>query len=176
MIRNLIVKSGLLLQKNQKFFVQERAWKLLALKSLSEWPNQNSRHNWTELEGIWSARLRDRMPFPQNRNSASLISKCFKRKFLGRLEMKNFVSARRFYDFAKMPNVCGCVDGTLIPILAPSVNEPQFVDRHGNHSINCMMVSGPDNYRFYYCSANWPEKSTNTGFLSFQSACSSGTG
>ncbi len=72
---------------------------------------------------------------------------------------------RRFYDFAKMPNVCGCVDGTLIQILAPSVNEPQFVDRHGNHSINCMMVSGPD-YRFYYCSANWPDSVNDCRVLS----------
>ncbi len=62
---------------------------------------------------------------------------------------------RRFYSMANMPAVCGCIDGTLIPILAPSQNEPQFVDRHGQHSINCMMVAGPE-YRFYYCSANWP--------------------
>ncbi len=34
-----------------------------------------------------------------------------------------------------MPLVCGAVDGTLIPILATSRNEEQFVDRHGDHSL-----------------------------------------
>ncbi len=62
---------------------------------------------------------------------------------------------RQLYDMARMPCVSGCVDGTMIPILAPTENEPHFVDRHGRHSINAMLVGGPG-YRFYYCSANWP--------------------
>jgi hypothetical protein len=48
-----------------------------------------------------------------------------------------------------IPNVCGAVDGSLIPILAPSVDEPQFVDRHGQHSINAMAVAGFVNQKLF---------------------------
>ncbi|KAJ4425616.1 hypothetical protein ANN_27812 [Periplaneta americana] len=61
----------------------------------------------------------------------------------------------KFYNFAMMPYVIGCVDGTLINIDAPSEHEVAYVDRHGKHSINCMVVCGPD-LMFYYVSANWP--------------------
>lgn len=61
----------------------------------------------------------------------------------------------RFHEIGGMPLVSGVVDGTLINIDAPSVHEEQYVDRHGNHSINTMLVAGPD-LQFYYCTANWP--------------------
>ncbi len=63
--------------------------------------------------------------------------------------------SEEFYAAGGMPTVGGCIDGTLIRILAPNEHEPQFVDRHGNHSINALMVAGP-NLQFYYCCANWP--------------------
>lgn len=61
----------------------------------------------------------------------------------------------KFHNLAQMPTVIGCIDGTLINIDAPQQNEAQFVDRHGNHSLNCMVVCGP-NCSFYYVSARWP--------------------
>lgn len=64
----------------------------------------------------------------------------------------------RFYRLAGMPMVAGCLDGTLVPIYtidAPTENEEQFVNRHGDHSINCLVVCGPD-LQFYYAYANWP--------------------
>lgn len=61
----------------------------------------------------------------------------------------------KFASLADFPRVMGVVDGTLIPIEAPSLNEKDFVDRHGQHSINAMVVCGP-NYEFYYASARWP--------------------
>ncbi|XP_039299968.1 putative nuclease HARBI1 [Nilaparvata lugens] len=64
-------------------------------------------------------------------------------------------SCAAFYDVAGFPQVIGCIDGTLIPIDAPPEDEPAFVDRKGNHSINCMVVCGP-NLEFYYVSAKWP--------------------
>ncbi|KAJ8894227.1 hypothetical protein PR048_006839 [Dryococelus australis] len=63
--------------------------------------------------------------------------------------------AAQFYNIAGMPHVIGCVDGTLINIDAPKDNEGQHVDRHGNHSLNCIAVCGPD-CTFYYVSARWP--------------------
>ncbi|KAJ8894152.1 hypothetical protein PR048_006762 [Dryococelus australis] len=32
----------------------------------------------------------------------------------------------------------------------------QFVDRHGDHSLNCLAFCGPD-MQFYYVDANWPD-------------------
>ncbi len=39
--------------------------------------------------------------------------------------------ATRFYRFGGIPSVCGCVDGTLIKIIAPTINEEHYVDRKG---------------------------------------------
>lgn len=63
--------------------------------------------------------------------------------------------ANLFKNFADFPQVAGIVDGTLIPIDAPSENEPSYVDRKGNHSINAMVVAGPQ-LQFFYASARWP--------------------
>lgn len=38
--------------------------------------------------------------------------------------------------FAGFPNVIGCIDGTQIPIKAPSANEGDYVNRKSFHSIN----------------------------------------
>ena len=63
--------------------------------------------------------------------------------------------AAKFMELGGFPNVAGCIDGSLIPIDAPTHNEPAFVDRHGTHSVNALMVCGPD-MSFYYVSAKWP--------------------
>lgn len=60
-----------------------------------------------------------------------------------------------FSEIAGFPRVAGVVDGTLIPIKAPSVNESDYVDRHGDHSLNAMVVCGC-NFEFFYASARWP--------------------
>src|SRR5690348_17337475 len=62
---------------------------------------------------------------------------------------------QRFMQLAHLPRVAGCVDGTLIPMDAPQENEAAYVDRHGKHSLNCLVVCGPD-LQFYYASARWP--------------------
>lgn len=43
-----------------------------------------------------------------------------------------------------MAMVCGFIDGTLNRIDPPRNFEEAFVDRHGNHSISCMVVYRPD--------------------------------
>jgi hypothetical protein len=63
--------------------------------------------------------------------------------------------AVKFYREGGIPSVIGCVDGTHIAISRPTANEKAFVNRHGYHSINAMVVCGPDMY-FYYASARWP--------------------
>jgi len=63
--------------------------------------------------------------------------------------------AEEFFRKGGFPGVCGCVDGTLINMDSPHQHEQQFVDRYGNHSINAMMVCGPD-YTFYAVNARMP--------------------
>lgn len=60
-----------------------------------------------------------------------------------------------FSEIADFPRIAGAIDGSLFPIKAPSLNENDFVDRHGQHSINAMVVCGP-NLEFFYASAKWP--------------------
>ena len=64
--------------------------------------------------------------------------------------------ATQFFSIGGMPCVCGIVDGTLIPIQAPSIDEHQYVDRHKKgHSLNVMAVVGPK-LQYFYISARWP--------------------
>lgn len=85
------------------------------------------------VHGINNTFFRERVKWPNNLNDV----------------------VHHFHEIAGMPLICGAVDGTLIRIDAPSEHEVAFVDRHGKHSLNVMLVCGPDN-SFYYCNANWP--------------------
>lgn len=62
---------------------------------------------------------------------------------------------RQFYQKAGFPHVRGAIDGTLIYVDAPSQDEPIYVGRNNKHSINVLLVSGPNN-EFYYVSAKSP--------------------
>ena len=63
--------------------------------------------------------------------------------------------AREFYDIAKIPNVIGFIDGTLIPIQRPNLNEDIYVSRKGYHAINCMFVC-KRNLQFIYVDCRFP--------------------
>lgn len=52
---------------------------------------------------------------------------------------------QRFFQIAGFPHVKGVVDGTLIHIDAPKTDEPAYVGRDGKHSLNSVVVSGPQN-------------------------------
>ncbi|XP_029899991.1 putative nuclease HARBI1 [Myripristis murdjan] len=45
-----------------------------------------------------------------------------------------------FHRIAGFPNVIGCIDGTHIPITAPSHNEAEYVNRKSIHSINVQIT------------------------------------
>lgn len=63
--------------------------------------------------------------------------------------------ANDFQNIAGFPNVVGLIDGTLIRIDAPIADEPAFVDRNNNHSINLTLVAGPK-HAFYFASCKCP--------------------
>ncbi|KAK0152189.1 putative nuclease HARBI1 [Merluccius polli] len=45
-----------------------------------------------------------------------------------------------FHRIAGLPNVLGCIDGTHVPITAPSENEGDYVNRKSFHSINVQII------------------------------------
>lgn len=86
--------------------------------------------------------------------TTAIINRLFAQKVRWPTENVDSISLN-FMRVAAFPRVGGIIDGTLIPIDAPSVNEAAYVDRKGNHSLNAMVVCGP-NLQFYYASAKWP--------------------
>ncbi|XP_052268053.1 putative nuclease HARBI1 isoform X1 [Dreissena polymorpha] len=60
-----------------------------------------------------------------------------------------------FFRLGKIPNVIGAVDGTLIPIIAPSEAEEVYVCRKGYHAINVQAVVDHE-MRFTDVVAQWP--------------------
>ena len=54
------------------------------------------------------------------------------------------ITKRKFFSLARFPNVIGAVDGTLIPVIAPSENEPDFVCRKGYHAVNIQGIVDTD--------------------------------
>ncbi|KAH3825513.1 hypothetical protein DPMN_127390 [Dreissena polymorpha] len=54
------------------------------------------------------------------------------------------VTKREFYRKCSLPNIVGAIDGTLVPIVAPTENEEVYVCRKGFHALNCQAVSSPD--------------------------------
>ena len=57
--------------------------------------------------------------------------------------------ARQFFDIAGMPNVCGALDGSHVTVSPPKDVEESYVNRHHTHSINVLMVCGPDLVVYY---------------------------
>ena len=47
---------------------------------------------------------------------------------------------REFNNIAGVPNVVGAIDCTLIKIIAPKENEPDYVSRKGFHALNVQAV------------------------------------
>lgn len=58
---------------------------------------------------------------------------------------------RDFFGIAGFPNIKGIIDGTLVHIDAPSIDEPAYVGRDNKHSFNVLVVAGPQNQFFYAC-------------------------
>ncbi|XP_060939195.1 putative nuclease HARBI1 [Limanda limanda] len=60
-----------------------------------------------------------------------------------------------FHRIAGFPGVMGCIDGTHIPIIAPSINEGDYVNRKSVHSINVQIICDGA-YMINNVEAKWP--------------------
>ena len=78
---------------------------------------------------------------------------------------------RGLYGIARFPEVLGCVDGTYIPIVAPSVDEPAYVNRKNFHSINVQAVCDP-NLIFLDVVAQWTGSHHDSFIMNASTNCS----
>jgi hypothetical protein len=62
---------------------------------------------------------------------------------------------RQFYSIASIPRVIGIIDGTLIPVASPVVNEPLYICRKGYPAINVQIVCSHQGM-FTDIVAKWP--------------------
>ncbi|XP_061186817.1 putative nuclease HARBI1 [Saccostrea echinata] len=73
------------------------------------------------------------------------------------LAMKSRKTKQEFIKIAGIPNTfLGCVDDTFIRSMAPTENEPEFVNRKGFHSLNVQGMVCETNFRFTSACASWP--------------------
>lgn len=66
--------------------------------------------------------MRDRIKFPDSEYHCRRIAAGFSKKAFP----------------YRMPNVCGCIDGTHVNIKAPADSGGVYVNRHGNTSLNVL--------------------------------------
>ena len=91
------------------------------------------------------------------------------------LVLKNLLFSRSYldscwpvaYEKSDFPQVIGCIDGTHVPILAPSQNEGIYVNRKNLHSIDIQAICDA-NLKFIDIVAKWPG-STHDAFMWRQS-------
>jgi hypothetical protein len=63
--------------------------------------------------------------------------------------------SKKFFDIGGFPQVAGCVDGTHITVSPRKQDEEACLNRKSTHSLNVMVVCGPD-LQFFYINANFP--------------------
>ena len=68
------------------------------------------------------------------------------------------------YHIANFPGVIGLIDCTHIKIIAPHVNEPDYVNRHHKHSINTQLVFDCDDCIIDVV-ASWPGSTHDSRIL-----------
>ena len=69
-----------------------------------------------------------------------------------------------FFDIAGFPNILGAVDGSLVPIKSPGIEEEyNFICRKGYHAINVQGICDAKN-KFLNIVAKWPG-STHGSFI-----------
>ena len=74
----------------------------------------------------------------------ALIKKASHFIYMPRNNDEKEATKSKFYGAANFPGVLGCIDGSHIPIIAPSVDEPMYVNRKKFHSINIQAVCDAD--------------------------------
>lgn len=69
-----------------------------------------------------------------------------------------------FFQVAGFPGIVGAIDGTHVQIIAPSVDENEFINRHHYHSINVQVVFDAS-YKILDIVAKWPGSTHDSRIL-----------
>jgi hypothetical protein len=69
----------------------------------------------------------------------------------------------QFFQISEFPRVLGCIDGSLISIRSPTIDEHVYVCRKGYHALNIQAISDAD-LKFRHIVARWPG-STHDSFV-----------
>ncbi len=72
--------------------------------------------------------------------------------------------ASQFFKIAGFPSTAGCLDGCHIKVIPAKQDQPDFINRHHNFSINMLGVAGP-NLRFFYINTNFGGRSHDSHVL-----------
>lgn len=64
-------------------------------------------------------------------------------------DLSSIARGFRYVQGGGIPAVFGCVDGTYVTIKSPKINEEQYINRHGDHSLNVMIICRPKLEIFY---------------------------
>ena len=78
-------------------------------------------------------------------------------------QTKQIQQQEAFLQKSGFPLVLGCIDGTHVPIIAPSINEDIYVNRKNTHSINIQAICDSE-LKFIDVVAKWPG-STHDAFM-----------
>uniref|UniRef100_A0A915J722 DDE Tnp4 domain-containing protein n=1 Tax=Romanomermis culicivorax TaxID=13658 RepID=A0A915J722_ROMCU len=75
-----------------------------------------------------------------------------------------------FHGMAGFPKVSGCIDGTLVKIIAPTKYPHTFICRKGFYAINVQAVCGPKD-EFTNIVAKWPGSAADSGIFNNSALC-----
>ena len=70
----------------------------------------------------------------------------------------------KFYEIAEFPGIIGCVDGTQIRIQAPTLQEYEYVNRKGYHSLNVQLICNAY-CKIINCVVKWPGSTHDSRIL-----------
>ncbi|XP_064646148.1 putative nuclease HARBI1 [Lineus longissimus] len=90
------------------------------------------------------------------------------------LETQERISEGFYTRRNRIPNVLGCIDGSLVAVRSPTQNEEAYVCRKGFHALNIQGVCSPD-LKFTDIVARWP-RSTHDAFIWSNSELNRGIG
>ncbi len=72
--------------------------------------------------------------------------------------------ASDFFKIAGFPSVAGCLDGCHICVIPNLDDQPEFINRHHQYSINMLGVAGPK-LQFFYVNTNFGGRSHDSHVL-----------
>ena len=88
-------------------------------------------------------------------NMINIINKIAK-KFIKWPSIQELLNdEKEFRKFANFPGAVGALDGCLIKIKAPNINQRDYLDRHSNHSVNLIAICDSE-MKFIFINAGFP--------------------